>query len=77
MLKQRLSGIRESLSKVNAYIVHMAGNYRKTFQRVELDRIEDPRSFADMARRVEQQKAKENKANNFRKLNTKNQEMSI
>jgi hypothetical protein len=44
-MKKEYDGISESCDTINAYIVHMGGDYKKTFERVKLAKLKKPTSF--------------------------------
>ena len=45
VMKEKYSGIKDSCDTINAYIVHMGGDYKKVFERVQLEKINKPTSF--------------------------------
>lgn len=38
-MNKRLDGIKESCDKINAYVVHLGGDYAKIFEKVKLEKL--------------------------------------
>jgi len=62
------SGIKKSCDTINAYIVHCGGDYKKVFERVELERINDPTSFKGIHEKHIRERRYKDSRGSFKKI---------